>query len=128
RLDKAQLNAMKAFLREGKPILFLLGPAKDLRDIPDLGGPGDQLEAMLAELGFKLPKQTILYNIEGKEYNERKLGGAFALKSRDIEVPGVKFDDTTLTVQFTNAAEKLAPHPIRTSLKMMNRTIGSNKA
>src|SRR5207302_3677143 len=85
RLEPAQLNAMKAFLREGKPILFLLGPANDLREIPDVGGPSDQLETMLAELGFKLPRQTILYNIEGKEYNERKLGGAFARKSRDVE-------------------------------------------
>ena len=66
KLDSTQLNAIKSFLKDGKPILFLLGPANDPRESPELGGGAgiDPLEGMLADLGFKLPKQTIFYNIE----------------------------------------------------------------
>lgn len=127
RLDPAQLKALKTFIKEGKPVLFLLGPTNLPRESPDPGDANDQLEKMLGELGFKLPRQTILYNIEAKEYNERKLGGVFARKFQDLEVPGVKFDDTTLTVQFTKVHETLHPHAIRTSLKMMNRTTAAKK-
>jgi hypothetical protein len=128
RLDKAQLNALKWHLAEGKPILFLLGPTNEPRETPDFGAPADQLESMLAELGFKLPKQTILYNIEAREFNARKFGGAFGGGNREVEVPGLKFDDTTATVQFTKTKEPLVPHPIRTSLKLMSRTGGKTDA
>lgn len=125
RLDNAHLNAMKAYLKDGKPILFLLGPTNEPREMPDMGGPGDQLELMLAELGFKLPKQTVLYNIESREFNARKFGGAFGSGSREVEVPGLKFDNTTRTLQFTKAQGELVPHPIRTSLRVMGRTGGA---
>jgi hypothetical protein len=128
RLDKAQLDALKWYLREGKPILFLLGPTNEPRETPDFGAPADQLESMLAELGFKLPKQTILYNIEAREFNARKFGGAFGSGNREVEVPGLKFDDTTATVQFTKTKDPLVPHPIRTSLKLMSRTGGKTDA
>jgi hypothetical protein len=124
RLDKAQLNALKWHLQEGKPILFLLGPTNEPRETPDFGAPTDQLESMLVELGFKLPKQTILYNIEAREFNARKFGGAFGGGNREVEIPGLKLDDTTLTVQFTKTKELLVPHPIRTSLTLMGRSGG----
>jgi hypothetical protein len=130
KLDTTQLNALKAFMREGKPVLFLLGPANDPRETPELGGGTsvDPLESMLAELGFKLPKQTILYNVEAREFNERKFGGAFGGGNREVEVPGLKLDVTTMTTQFTKVKDVLTPHPLRTSLKMMSRSGGKSDA
>ena len=58
----------------------------------------DQLEAMLAELGFHLPKQTILYNMEAREFNQSKFGGAFGKSKSEFEIPGLRFDSTTETL------------------------------
>ncbi|MSQ96791.1 MAG: hypothetical protein EXR98_19860 [Gemmataceae bacterium] len=127
KLDTAHLSALKSFLKEGKPVLFLLGPTNEPRESPDPDEPIDQLEAMLAEVGFKMPRQTILYNIEAKEYNARKFSRAFDREIRDVEVPGLLFDDSTVTVQITKTTAAFTAHPIRSSLKLMNRTTGSKE-
>ncbi len=128
RLDIAQINALKAYLKEGKPVLFLLGPTNEPREMPDLAGQSDPLESMLGELGFKLPQQTILYNIEAKEYNQRKFGVMFGKSKREIEVPGLKFDDSTPILLPGKARETFTPHPIRASLRLMNRSLGSKES
>ena len=125
RLDPAHVNALKAYLKKGKPVLFLLGPTNLPGEAPDFEGQADPLEALLAEVGFKLPKQTILYNIEAKEYNERKIGVAFGKADHEVEVPGLKFDDVTETGLFEKTKERFTPHPIRASLKLMRRTAGT---
>src|SRR5262249_20626144 len=52
KLETAQFNAVKAFLKQGKPVLFLLGPSNEARPAPDFGGEkSDPLEPMLGELG-----------------------------------------------------------------------------
>ena len=127
RLDPAQLKAIKGFMREGKPVLFLLGPINEPGEMPerDFEGP-DQLEATLAELGFKMPKQTILYNLEAKEYNERKVGVVFS--NREIEVPGLRFDDKTEIALPGKHKATLDPHAIRNSLNVTNRTAGNQES
>jgi hypothetical protein len=122
RLDDAHLKAMKSFLRDGKPVLFLLGPPSHPRESPDMATT-DPLETMLSEIGVNLPKQTILYNIESRDFNARKFGGALGGGTKDTEVPGLKFDESTMTVaQFTKVKQTLSPHAIRSSLTLMSRT------
>ena len=121
KLEAAQLNAVKAFLKQGKPVLFLLGPANDPRPTPDFGG-GDALEPMLGELGFYLPKQAILFDAEKREFNERKFGG-FGSSKREVELPGLVFDETTSTQTWLKKREQFKAHPIRTSMRMMNRAM-----
>lgn len=124
KLDPAQLKAIKGFMREGKPVLFLLGPTNEPNEFPERGLDGaDQLETALAELGFQLPKQTILYNVEAKEYNERKVGVVFS--NRDTQVPGLRFDDTTEVGLPGKYKVQLHPHPIRTSLTVISRAAGN---
>ena len=92
KLDEAQLGAIKEFMKAGKPVLFLLGPANEPKrelEMPDLGGP-DPLEDMLASLGFKMPKQTILFNVETKSFAERR--GNLIIQGTQVEVPPVEFD------------------------------------
>lgn len=125
KLETAQLNAVKAFLKQGKPVLFLLGPPDESRSTPDMGIDGpDALEPMLAELGFYLPKQTILYKAEMREYNERKFGG-FGASKREVELPGVRFDEKTSTYTWSKKKEDFTPHPIRVSMRMMSRVMAS---
>ncbi len=92
KLDDAQLHAIKDFMKAGKPVLFCLGPSNEpSRDaqMPDFSGP-DPLEGMLGELGFKLPKQTILFNVETKSFAERR--GNLIIQGTQVEVPPVEFD------------------------------------
>ncbi len=95
-LSAEQLKAVKAFMSEGKPVLFLLGPANEPSEQPRQPKAKrdpveiDPLETALTELGFKLPRQTILYDLEGDEYQERKVG--ILSREKDVEVPGLLFD------------------------------------
>ncbi len=94
KLDGAQIGAIKEFMKAGKPVLFLLGPSNDPKrdmEMPDLASGGvDSLEMALAELGFKLPKQTILFNVETKSFAERR--GNLIIQGTQVEVPPVEFD------------------------------------
>ena len=92
KLDEAQMGALKEFMKAGKPVLFLLGPANEPKrdlEMPDFSGP-DPLEGMLADLGFKMPKQTILFNVETKSFAERR--GNLIIQGTQVEVPPVEFD------------------------------------
>lgn len=123
KLDAAQIKAVKHFLREGKAVLFLLGPTNESNEDAPFREPdiGDDLEPMLAELGITLPKQTILFNAEAKDYNERKVGVMFA--GRETELPAVKFEWQP-EVGRRGTTAKAAPHPIRTSLNLTSRSVG----
>jgi hypothetical protein len=81
---------------------------------------------MLAELGFALPKQTVLFNAESKAFNERKIGVSFS--NREVEVPPVKLDWQAGAVLPGTAKHGTAdPHPIRTSLRVTSRSAGDPK-
>jgi hypothetical protein len=117
RLEAAQVEAIKEFLASGKPVLFALGPTNEPPARPDFEGP-DQLEASLEDLGFKLPKQAILFNVETKSFGERR--GALLIVDRSrVEVPPVEFDwrpGGRLRV-----LEERPPNAIRTSLRVASR-------
>jgi hypothetical protein len=126
KLDDAQLRAIKFFLKEGKPVLFLLGPVNEPENEAPFREPdADELEKMLAELGFTMPKQTILFNVEAKDYNERKAGVMFA--GRETEIPSVKFEWQPASVK-KGLMEKVRPNPIRDSLNLTSRAVGAQQA
>jgi hypothetical protein len=130
RLEAGQFKAVKAFLKQGKPVLFLLGPANDPRPTPDFGGGGpDALEPMLGELGFYLPKQIILYDAEKREFNERKFSEfSFGKSKHSAELPPLRFDETTSSYTWGKSSEPFKVHPIRTSMRLMNRAMISGDA
>jgi hypothetical protein len=90
KLDDAQLDAIKEFIFAGKPVLFCLGPANDAPGRASPFEKGDQLEDVLGQLGFKLPNQTILFDVERKAYAERR--GGLLFLGTPVEVPSVRFD------------------------------------
>lgn len=125
RLEKGQFAAVKAFIKEGKPVLFLLGPSNEQRTRLDFGEEGpDALEPMLGELGFYLPKQTILFDAEKREFNERKFSqGDFSKSKHSADLPAVRFDESISTYTWKKSPAGFLPHPIRSSMKMTNRTL-----
>src|SRR5262249_39418989 len=83
---------------------------------------------MLAELGFKMPKQTVLYNVETKSFAERR--GNLIIQGTQVEVPPVEFDwkaGAGLPGR-VRVAKKLTPHPIRSSLRLAGRSVGKGEA
>ncbi len=132
RIEKAQLSAVKWFMKQGKGVLFLLGPTNEPREMPDQPGKAaDEVEPMLREIGFVLPKQTVLFNAEMREFNERKTGVARFGKTKEkrkFEVPGLRLDETTSTRFMDKKREAFSPHAIRTSLATMNRALGAKES
>jgi len=128
KIDATQLAAIKAFLKEGKPVMFLLGPTNEKREMPfdPQGGGADGVEAMLAELGVRLPKQTIIFSAEAKEFNERKLNIGFS--SRETEVPAVLFDWKSGAGQVGKGEGDKKKNPIRLSLWLTSQAVGSKQA
>lgn len=129
RLEEEQVQAIKDFLKAGKPVLFCLGPPNeppDRRDPGDFLNP-DRLEPMLEELGFRLPKQTVLFQAETKSFAERRSG--FLIPGTHVEVPAVQFEWPA----GAGAAGQLSrfkdadPHPIRTSLALTARSVGQGR-
>lgn len=134
KLDDTQLSSIKDFMKAGKPVLFLLGPANEPKrdlEMPDFGGP-DALESLLADLGFKMPKQTVLYNVETKSFAERR--GNLIIQGTQVEVPPVEFDWKPgaglpgRALSLRSQGEKPRQHPIRTSLRLAGRSVGKGEA
>lgn len=129
RLEEAQIAAIKEFMKVGKPVLFCLGPANEPpgRFDPTDMQP-DQLEIMLSELGVKLPKQTILFNVESKAFAERRSG--LVILGTQVEVPPVEFEWPAGEGQVGQlfAAKARPEHPVRTSLRLTSRSLGKGQA
>jgi hypothetical protein len=129
RLDQAQLDAIKDFLKAGKPVLACFGPVNEPPGRPDPMDAGpDKLEDLLASLGIKLAKQTVLFNVESKSFAERRSG--LVVLGANVEVPSVKFDWEPGAGQPSAqavTAERSPSNPIRQSLRLTARSLGKNQ-
>lgn len=127
-LEQAQFQAVKDFLKSGRPVLFCLGPNQDSPqsfEPPDMSRDG--IEDMLAELGFKLPKQTILHNVETKAFGERR--GNLIISATKVEAPAVMFEWPG-SIGLPGKAKAKSPdtHPIRESLELTSRSLAKSPA
>ena len=131
RLDEAQIAAIKEFLKAGKPILTCFGPINehpsDVMNMARLGLSGpDDMEQLLAKLGIKLGKQTILYNVESKSFAERRTG--LLVAGASVEVPPVDFEtkgEAPRPLAKPDASHK-PDNPIRQSMRIAARSLGRN--
>jgi hypothetical protein len=130
RLDQAQVDAVKDFLKAGKPVLVCFGPVNEpagARMDPMEAGP-DRFEELLGSLGIKLARQTVLFNVESKSFAERRSG--LVVLGANVEVPPVKFDWETGAGQPSAkavTAEPGQPNPIRESLRLTARSLGKDQ-
>jgi hypothetical protein len=131
RLDDAQVAAIKDFIKAGKPVLALFGPPNEPanRMMMDPSAGPDRLENLFTDLGFKLPRQAVLFNVESKAFAERR--GNLLVMGANVEVPPVQFDwpaGAGQTLAQEARAESLKPNPIRQSLDLLARSLGKGQS
>jgi hypothetical protein len=124
RLEDAQVEALKEFLKAGKPLLACFGPTNEpadrMRGDPTPPGP-DRLEELLVELGVKFGKQTVLFGTDSKSFAERRSG--LQIAGTNIKPPPVSFDwepGTGRPKDLTPPTDA-APHQIRESMRITAR-------
>lgn len=118
-LDEAQVAAIRDFIKAGKPVLFCLGPVNDPGEpLPETARDG--LEKLLADFSVELPRQTVLFDVEGEALADR--GEGMLLLGTLPEVPPVTFEAPATG---KGTARSAAPQPIRTSLRLTARSFGS---
>jgi hypothetical protein len=111
RLDQAQLDAIKDFMKAGKPVFACFGPTNEPsgpRRPPDLQGP-DGLEELLAQLGIQFGKQTVLFNVESKSFAERRTG--FLTSGLNVEVPSLDFTSDVAAARTLSGLEEATDEP-----------------
>jgi hypothetical protein len=129
QLDQSQVDAIRDFLKAGKPVLFCFGPVNDApRRMGQFNTPNDKLEDDLAQLGIKLGKQTILFTVESKSFGERR--GNLLIMGAPVEVPPVEFNWQPGADQVPGQAGTLSstPSPIRESLRLTSRSLGKTQS
>src|SRR5262249_26667851 len=74
--------------------------------------------------GVRFTKQTVLYNVEGKAFAERKSG---LFVSSNVEVPAVEFGDKIASSRPLNkpARESHRANPIRKSMQIVENSRGN---
>jgi ABC-type uncharacterized transport system len=129
QLEQSQVDAIHDFLKAGKPVLFCFGPTNEpAGQMDQFNIPNDKLEDDLAQLGIKLGKQTVLFNVESKSFAERR--GNLLIMGANVEVPPVEFDwpagaDRPPGQTMANGSDK--SNPIRESLRLTARSLGKNQ-
>lgn len=130
QMDKAHVDALKAFMAEGKPVLACFGPPADPRPIPPMGmRPNDGIEDLFDQLNIKLGKQTILFKSEAKSLAAAQQEFSVARVSGDV--PPVQFDwprqlDDDLPAASEKKGEPLLPNPIQEDMQLASRSVGTD--
>jgi hypothetical protein len=127
RLSEAQLASVKEFVEAGKPIFACLGPANEPRD-PSAPSPPepapDSFDRMLADLGVRLGKQTILFNADSKAFADRRLN-PFRTEE-GVKVPPLDFEAPPQAWRGKWAAlqPELKTNRIRAGMRIVAHSIG----
>jgi hypothetical protein len=130
KLDPAQLEAIKDFIKSGKPVLVLIGPSNEPANRMEPSEGPDQFEFLLRDLGIQPANQTVLFNVESKSFAERR-GGLLVLGA-NVEVPPVEFNKSAPRGQTllgrTSETETKKPNPIGESMELTARSLGKDQS
>lgn len=132
KLDNAQVEAIKDFLKKGKPVLACFGPPNEPSGLgmPPPSTKPDDLEKLFNELGFQLPRQTILFNVESKAFAQRR--GGLLILGANVEVPSVRFewkngDGYPQKLAEAGRVDQGKLNPICESLQLTARSLGKDQ-
>jgi hypothetical protein len=131
RLDQAQVDAIKDFMKAGKPVLACFGPTNEpsgARRPIDPQGP-DGLEELLGQLGIQFGKQAVLFNAESKSFAERRTG--FLTPGLNVEVPSLDFTSDIAAARSLSGLEEPTDepqeaNPLRVSMKIAAESLGND--
>jgi hypothetical protein len=130
RLDPAQISAIKDFIKAGKPVLFCLGPTNEPpgRFDPE-AAMGDALEQVVNQLGFRLSRETILFNSEVKSFGQRRPGIVILDPGEKVEIPPTLFDWEPGAGQpgILGKTGDKKTSPVATSLRIAARSLSSDE-
>jgi hypothetical protein len=128
KLDSAQIEAVKDFIKSGKPVLALIGPLNEPANRMEPPEGPDQLEFLLRDLGIQPANQAVLFNVESKSFAERR-GGLLVLGA-NVEVPPVEFNQPASAGQslLGRTAETKKPNPIGESMELTARGLGKDQS
>ncbi|MBO0699812.1 MAG: hypothetical protein J2P46_15550 [Zavarzinella sp.] len=90
KLSSNQVEVIRDFMKQGKPVLACLGPNADPQ-IPPGVEPLDDFEKLLADRGVELGRQTVIFDVEAKGFASRQAGNL--LGGAPSEIPPVTFPD-----------------------------------
>jgi hypothetical protein len=90
-LEPAQVDAIKDFIKAGKPVLFCLGPSSEPAEpFGEPASKSDAIEKLLGDFGVQMPAQTIMYDVENEAMADRT--ERVLLLGAAPEVPPVEFE------------------------------------
>lgn len=134
-LEPGQVEAIKEFMKAGKPVLFAFGPGFNEKGEQGFEADkvGDGLDDILLDLGVRMPPQAILHDKVVKSWVSRTEGRVLGLKT--VEPPPLQVERVVHSTptekdrkkQRLLAKEKAAPSgplsPIRDSLSVVAKGI-----
>src|SRR5262245_34874397 len=113
KLSSAQVEVIRDFMKQGKPVLACLGPNADPQAPPGFE-PLDDFEKLLADRGVELGRQTIIYDVESKGFASRQAGNL--LGGAPSEIPPVTFPEPEMI------AGKKPTNPIARAMQATSRS------
>lgn len=129
RLDDPQVEAVKDFLKKGKPVLACFGPVNQPEDEARPAGDDkpDGLETLLGKLGIKFGKQTVLFDAEVEAFADRRSG--LDVAGTAAEVPPLQFEWKPGAGYPPLAAPPAAdkPNPLHEGLRLVARGLGKDR-
>ncbi len=127
-LDPAQVEAIKDFLKAGKPILACFGPL-NFPPGSNLDDPRpDGLEDLLTQLGVKMPRQTVLFDAEEQGFAENR-AGLTTIAGSSVEIPPVIWDWRSRDSLPPGSVDIARPaNRIRSSIRLTARGLGKEEA
>jgi hypothetical protein len=129
QLDKAQVAAIKDYIKAGKPVLVCFGPVNEPPQQRGMRPPTeqDELEDLLAQLGVRLGKTTVMFTAESQAFAERRTG--LQVAGLDVKLPPADFDWAAGAIRRPGqelADETPQPdHPIRRGMRLAQRSLGT---
>jgi hypothetical protein len=127
--DDGQVEAVKDFMKAGKPVLACFGPINEPSgrfNPADASGP-DKLEDLLTQLGFHLGKQTVLFESERESFAENRVNPLAT--GANVQVPPLEFEwkpGAGLPTNYRMAAADREPNPLGRSLAVTAHSTGKD--
>jgi hypothetical protein len=127
--DDGQVEAVKDFMKAGKPVLACFGPINEPSgrfNPADATGP-DKLEDLLTQLGFHFGKQTVLFDSENESFAENRVNPLAT--GANVQVPPLEFEwkpGTGLPSNYRRDAAKREANKLSRSLAVTAHSMGKD--
>jgi hypothetical protein len=130
QLDDKQLEAVKEFMKAGKPVMFCVGPTNEQSEseVPGMKPPApppDNLETLMAEVGLVFAPQTVLFDEEAETYATNQVM-AFGRGGGAENIPPLAFPEGEVpTGTLFDRPKQVTTNPLAKALKLVQHGAGA---